>query len=76
MAADRLVQQANEAGGRDNITVIVLDVLDGDDPPDPTQELDPIPLWADGASDPTPAGALQLDADPAELPPPGIGDPR
>ena len=31
MAADRLVQQANEAGGRDNITVIVLDVIDGDE---------------------------------------------
>jgi protein phosphatase len=70
-AADRLVQQANDAGGRDNITVIVLDVIDGDDPPDPTQEFDVIPLWADGAADPTPAGTLELDADPTELPPPG-----
>ena len=46
-AADSLIEQANEAGGRDNITVIVLDVLDGDDPPDPTQEIDLTPTWAD-----------------------------
>lgn len=46
-AADSLVAQANRAGGRDNVTVIVLDVLDGDDPPDPTQELDLTPTWAD-----------------------------
>jgi len=46
-AADILVTQANDAGGRDNVTVIVLDVLEGDDPPDPTQELDLMPTWAD-----------------------------
>jgi protein phosphatase len=46
-AADSLITQANEAGGRDNVTVIVLDVLDGDDPPDPTQEIDLTPIWAD-----------------------------
>ncbi len=32
-AADRLVSAANRAGGIDNITVVVLDVLDGDDDP-------------------------------------------
>jgi len=48
-AADSLIAQANEAGGRDNITVIVLDVLDGDEPPDPTQEIDLTPTWADDA---------------------------
>lgn len=41
-----LIDQANAAGGRDNITVIVVDVLDGDDPPDPTRELDLTPTWA------------------------------
>ena len=61
-AADRLVDQANEAGGRDNITVIVVDVLEGDDPPDPTLEIDVVPLWADDV-DPTPAGSLSIDAD-------------
>ena len=65
-AADRLVEKANEAGGRDNITVIVLDVIDGDDPPDPTLEVDIVPVWADDAADPTPAGPLELDADPTD----------
>lgn len=46
-AADRLIDLANAAGGRDNITVVVVDVLSGDDPPDPTQELDLVPMWAD-----------------------------
>jgi len=68
-AADLLVEQANAAGGRDNVTVIVIDVLEGDDPPDPTAEVDVVPLWADGAADPTPAGTLELDADPT-MPPP------
>ena len=36
----RLVDAANDAGGRDNITVVVFDVLEGDDPPDPTEEFD------------------------------------
>ena len=49
-AVDSLIEQANEAGGRDNITVIIVDVLEGDDPPDPTQEIDLTPTWAD---DPT-----------------------
>ncbi len=76
MAADRLVEQANEAGGRDNITVIVLDVLDGDDPPDPTQELDPSRMWADGASDPTPAGTLAARRRPRSTSTTRIGHPR
>jgi len=65
-AADRLVEKANEAGGRDNITVIVVDVLEGDDPPDPTREIDVIPIWADEGADPTPAGPFEVDADPAD----------
>ena len=63
IAADRLVEKANEAGGRDNITVVVVDVLEGDDPPDPTQELDVVPVWAEAGTDPTPAGTLELDPD-------------
>jgi len=46
-AVDLLITMANEAGGRDNVTIIIVDVLDGDDPPDPTQELDLTPVWAD-----------------------------
>ena len=67
-AADRLILAANEAGGRDNVTVIVLDVLAGDDPPDPTLEVDVVPVWADQEADPTPAGTLQLDADAGATP--------
>ena len=65
-AAERLVEKANGAGGRDNITVIVIDVLEGDDPPDPTLEIDVVPIWADESADPTPAGPLVVDADPAD----------
>ena len=61
-ASERLVDQANEAGGRDNITVVIVDVLEGDEPPDPTQEFDVVPVWADDVH-PTPAGSLQVDAD-------------
>ncbi|MGI9645254.1 MAG: hypothetical protein ACR2O6_08100 [Ilumatobacteraceae bacterium] len=74
-AADRLVEKANEAGGGDNITVIVLDVLDGDDPPDPTQEIDVVPTWADDSTDPSPTGPLEVDADPATLPTPTLPPP-
>jgi protein phosphatase len=63
-AADQLITQANDAGGRDNVTVVVVDVLEGDDPPHPTLEIDIIPRWADDRSVPTPAGMLEVDADP------------
>ncbi|MGB3736401.1 MAG: PP2C family serine/threonine-protein phosphatase [Ilumatobacter sp.] len=46
-AVDLLISMANDAGGRDNVTIIIVDVLEGDDPPDPTQELDLTPMWAD-----------------------------
>jgi len=39
-AADALVAAANENGGRDNTTVIVVDVDMGDDPPEATEEYD------------------------------------
>jgi serine/threonine protein phosphatase PrpC len=46
-AAQALVDAANASGGRDNVTVVVVDVLQGDAPPDATQEFDVVPLWAD-----------------------------
>lgn len=46
-AAEGLVDLANQAGGRDNITVIVVDVVEGADPPHPDSELDLEPAWAD-----------------------------
>ncbi len=61
-AAQALVDAANAAGGRDNITVVVLDVLEGDDPPDPTEELDVVPVWSDGNLDNT--GEQEIVSDP------------
>ncbi|MEZ5294785.1 MAG: hypothetical protein R2697_00495 [Ilumatobacteraceae bacterium] len=55
-----LVDAANEAGGRDNITVVIVDVIEGDDPPDPTEEFDVVPLWADDGED---TGEVQIVAD-------------
>jgi protein phosphatase len=63
-AAQGLVDAANEAGGRDNITVVVIDVLEGDDPPDPTEEFDVIPAWSDDSLDDT--GETQIVADPPD----------
>ena len=34
-AAEELVAEAREQGGNDNITVVVVDVVDGDERPDP-----------------------------------------
>ena len=61
-AAQGLVDAANDAGGRDNITVVIVDVLEGDDPPDPTQEFDVIPVWSDDDLENT--GETQIITDP------------
>lgn len=64
-AAEALVARANENGGRDNTTVIVVDVLDGDDPQPDTVDLALDPAWAEEQRD------RLIDADPSdELPPP------
>ncbi len=49
-AADELVALANREGGRDNVTVLVVDVLDGAAPPDPDTELDLEPVWEAGTT--------------------------
>ena len=46
--SEQLVDLANRHGGRDNVTVVVVDVLDGSDPPDPTSELSLEPQWLAG----------------------------
>ncbi len=52
-AADELVALANRQGGRDNISVIVVDVLEGLDPPDADTELDLEPAWDDAGGSAT-----------------------
>ncbi|MCU1364950.1 MAG: putative serine/threonine protein phosphatase [Ilumatobacteraceae bacterium] len=44
--SQQLVDLANRHGGRDNVTVVVLDVLEGAEPPDPTGEMQVDPSWA------------------------------
>src|SRR3954453_1870125 len=51
--ADQLVEMANRHGGRDNVTVVVVDFLEGADPPDPTDEIALDPAWAEGIEEPT-----------------------
>ncbi len=46
-AADALVAVANSNGGRDNVTVVVVDVLEGDEPPQDTVDLEIDPQWED-----------------------------
>ena len=50
-AAQALVNAANANGGRDNTTVIVVDVLDGADPMPDTADLEIDPTWADEQPD-------------------------
>ncbi len=46
-AADALVEAANQHGGHDNTTVVVVDVLEGDDPPHDTADLQVDDDWDD-----------------------------
>jgi serine/threonine protein phosphatase PrpC len=46
-AADALVAAANANGGRDNVTVVVVDVLVGDDRPHDTADMEVEPAWGD-----------------------------
>jgi protein phosphatase len=46
-AAEALVAAANEHGGRDNVTVVVVDVLEGEAPPDESTDLNVDLAWDD-----------------------------
>ena len=68
-AADALVQAANENGGRDNVTVIVADVLEGDELSEPTEEYDVDEIFgADEITGEVPV--IEVDADPGHEPTP------
>jgi PPM family protein phosphatase len=53
-AANELVATANRHGGRDNVTVLIVDVLDGSPAGDPTLDLELEPHWADGTDEVAP----------------------
>jgi serine/threonine protein phosphatase PrpC len=58
VAAEQLVAKANANGGRDNVTVVVVDVLQGVEPTAEDAELEPEPGWPGSDS----AGTM-IDAD-------------
>ncbi|MDP9067737.1 MAG: Stp1/IreP family PP2C-type Ser/Thr phosphatase [Actinomycetota bacterium] len=79
-AVDRLVELANEAGGEDNVTVVVIDIADdagrsapataatsATPPPPPREDTDPNPVPAAPAVD---TGVHRLDAVRAQEQPP------
>ncbi len=65
-AAQALVDAANASGGRDNITAVVVDVLEGDEPPDPTEEFDVIPVWGDADEETAEVSLAEIVADPLD----------
>ena len=68
-AADALVRAANESGGRDNVTVVVADVLEGDEISEPTEEYDLGAIF--GVDEITgEVTIVEVDADPGHEPAP------
>ena len=67
-AADALVDAANTNGGRDNTTVVVVDVVDGEPLTDDTDTVADLDEW----EEPT----RMVDADPATIAMPAVGAPQ
>ena len=68
-AADALVAAANEHGGRDNVTVVVVDVLEGAAAPDASADLDVDLAWESDADEHD--RLIDADADDADVAGPG-----
>lgn len=70
LAAERLVAVANQNGGRDNVTVVVVDVVDGDDFAPPAPVVPPVEPVAPDTTDEDDTArinrTLQIDVVPAE----------
>jgi len=71
-AVDRLIREANEAGGVDNITAIVIDLVDADER-DPAEEdviagEEPITTIADGGEGSGPPPTTVVEREPREAP--------
>jgi len=64
-AADALVASANDHGGRDNVTVVVVDVLEGEEPPSESDDLDADVAWDDAQ----PERLIDAEAGSASVPP-------
>jgi protein phosphatase len=68
-ACDALVDAANEAGGQDNVTAVIVDVLDGDatraQTADTTEDVSPAPPATAETPSPTPPEARQEAAPPS-----------
>lgn len=69
-AAEALVAAANDHGGRDNVTVVVVDVLDGEEPPHESVDLDVDVAWVDDHPD----RLIDAEAGAPVLPPRGAAE--
>jgi protein phosphatase len=67
-AAQQLVDQANERGGSDNITVVVVDVLVGEDDTDATSLVTPLGALAEAEAPVVLAGGAATPVDTATIP--------
>ena len=67
LCAERLIAKANASGGRDNITVVVVDVLQGVEPTAAAADIESEPGWPDSESTST-----MIDADANSVPAVGI----
>jgi protein phosphatase len=74
-AADELVATANRNGGRDNVTVVVVDLLEGQEPPPDSADLEIDLSWGEEPPDRLIDAEAGTDGDDSDLPSDGA-EPR